>query len=118
MPLTDGLSVSIPAGATVNVLIGRPLEFTGVPTVVRLLTVADALGLNHQFLINQGANQMVPLAAGTPVNVAAVPGAGPKDDEDTMIPSFSSPAGARNQLNVTNTSGGAIVFRYRALMAS
>ncbi len=36
-----------------------------------------------KFLMNIAGDQRVPLAAGTPVNVASTAGAGPKDDEDT-----------------------------------
>jgi hypothetical protein len=112
--LIDGRSISIPANSTVNVFAGQPIELIGSPSTARLLAVADAAGLTMQWLMNIGGNQAVPVGAGTPVNVASAAGAGPKDDEDTVANDVPMPAGARNQLNVTNTTGGAIVFRYRA----
>jgi len=114
--LTDGLSISIAANSTVNVFQGRPIEFIGTPSVARILFNADAAGLNAQMLINVGGSQSAPIAAGTPVNVAAAAGAGPKDDEDTMATNVPLPAGARSQLNITNTTAGAVVFRYRAFI--
>jgi len=114
--LTDSLQTSIPANSTVNVILGRPIEFIGTPSVARLLAAGDALGLNMQWLINVGGNQLAPIAAGSTVNVASVAGAGPKDDEDTVATGVPIPAGARSQLNVTNTTAGAINFRYRAVI--
>jgi hypothetical protein len=114
--ITDGQSVSVAATTTTNVAIGRPIEFIGVASVMRLLLIADSAGQQGQLLINVGGNQIVPLAAGTPLNVAAAAGQGPKDDEDTVCPQVPIPAGARVQLNITNTTGGAVVSRYRALL--
>lgn len=112
--LTDGQSISIGANATVNVFSGRPIEFIGAPSVARLLCTADAAGLTMAMLINVGGVQSAPIAAGASVNVAAAAGEGPKDDEDTVATNIPLPSGSRNQLNITNTTGGAIVFRYRA----
>jgi hypothetical protein len=112
--LTDSLGVSIPANSTVNAFLGRPIEFIGQASVCRLLATADATGLSMQMLTNVGGQQMVPVASGTTVNVASAAGAGPKDDEDTVATGVPLPAGSRNQLNVVNSTGGAIVFRYRA----
>lgn len=112
--LTDSQQVTVGAGATTNLFLGRPIEFIGVASVARLLMAADALGVNCQWLINVGGTQLVPIAAGTTVNVASVAGAGPKDDEDQMATNVPIPAGARNQLNATNTSGAGIAVRYRA----
>lgn len=114
--LTDGLQVSIPANSTTNVFLGRPIEFIGVPSVGRLLLIGDAIGLQAQWLINVGGQQLVPIAASTPVNTSAAAGQGPKDDEDTMATNVAIPAGARNQLNITNTTGAAINVRYRAFL--
>lgn len=117
MALTDSKQVSIPANSTVNVFLGQPSEFLGVPSVGRLLATADAAGLNAQLLINVGGQQNVPIAAGSSLNVAAVAGAGPKDDEDQMATNIPYPAGSRNQLNITNTTGAAILMRYRHQIA-
>jgi hypothetical protein len=114
--LTDGQSISIGANATVNVFSGRPIEFIGTPSLARLLFNADAAGLTAAMLINVGGVQSAPIAAGTSVNVAAAAGSGPKDDEDTMATNIPLPAGSRNQLNITNTTGAAIIFRYRAFI--
>lgn len=114
--LTDGLQVSIPANSTVNVFAGRPIEFIGAPSVARLLAIADAIGVQIQWLINVGGQQLVPIAAGTSLNVSSAAGAGPKDDEDTYATNVAIPAGARSQLNITNTTGAAINVRYRAFI--
>lgn len=116
--LTDGVVATIPTGATVNVALSRPLEFVGTPSVLRrYLAVADAPGLLIQMLINVGGNQMVPISNGTSVNAAAAPGQGPKDDEDGLASDVPLPAGARTQINVTNTTVGDIIFRDRATLA-
>jgi len=114
--LTDSVQTSIPATTTTNVFLGRPIEFIGVASVARLLAVADAIGVNFQWLINVGGVQLAPIAAGTTANVSSVAGAGPKDDEDTVASGVAIPAGARSQLNVTNTTAAAINFRYRAII--
>lgn len=112
--ITDGTAVSIGAGATVNVFAGRPSEYLGTPSVMRLLANADAAGLNCQLLQNVGANQIAPIAGGASLNVAAAAGQGPKDDEDTIITNLPIPAGTRQAFNVTNTTGGAVIMRWRA----
>lgn len=112
--LTDSQSVSVAANTTSNLFLGRPIEFIGSPSVARLLITADAAGMQVQWLINVGGQQSVPIAAGTTINVASAAGAGPKDDEDVMAAGVPLPAGSRNQLNATNTTGGAIPTRYRA----
>lgn len=117
MALTDGATVSIPATSTVNVIAGHPLEFIGAASVARLLIDADAAGLTQQFLINVGGDQKVPVAAGASVNAAAAAGQGPKDDEDTVANNVPLPAGARSQWNITNTTAGAIITRWRAFIA-
>lgn len=114
--LTDSVQVLVAANTTTNLALGRPLEFIGVPSVARFLAVADAIGVQLQWLINVGGVQLVPIAAGSTLNVAAVAGAGPKDDEDTMATNVAIPAGARNQVNATNTTGAAINTRYRAII--
>jgi hypothetical protein len=114
--LTDSLQSSIGAGVTTNVFLGRPIEFIGVTSVARLLAVADAAGVNFQWLINVGGVQLAPIAAGSTANVASVTGAGPKDDEDTVASGVSIPAGGRSQLNVTNSGGSTTNFRYRAII--
>jgi len=114
--LTDGTSVSVPANGSINAFLGRPSEFIGAASIMRLLTVADAAGVQVQMLVNVGGVQSAPIAAGTSVNVSAVAGAGPKDDEDTVAPQVALAAGSRVQLNFTNTTGAAVVARYRALI--
>ncbi len=115
--LTDGQSVAIAAGATVNAFLGRPVEFLGVPCVMRLMLAADAAGVEAQLLINVGGTQLVPLAAGSSVNVSSAAGAGPKQDEDIVADSIAIPAGARLQLNLTNTGAASTNARYRAVVA-
>lgn len=114
--LTDSQSSSIAAGATVNMFLGRPIEFIGSASVARLLMAADAALMSVQWLINIGGEQKVPIASGTSVNVASSPGAGPKDDEDVMAAGIPMPAGSRNQLNVTNGAATATLTRYRAVI--
>ena len=115
--LTDGVQVSVPANSTVNAFLGRPVEFIGVASVMRLLAVADAIGVNMQVLVNVGGTQQAPIAAGASVNVAALAGSGPKDDEETVGPQIPLAPGSRCQLNFTNTTAGAINCRYRAILA-
>lgn len=112
--LTDSNAQSVAATTTVNMFLGRPIEFIGAPSIARLLMAADATEVSVQWLINVGGVQSVPVAAGTSVNVASVPGAGPKDDEDTLATNVPMPAGSRNQLNVFNQLGTATNVRYRA----
>jgi len=122
MPVsTLGTSVSVGAGATVNVALGTLLEFQGIPSVLNLWAVSDSVAatpITVQLLVNVGATQLVPIAAGTPANIAASAGAGPKLDEDQIAAQIALPQGSRVQLNVTNPAAGAIIFRWRATLAS
>lgn len=113
--LTDGQSVSVAAAATANLFAGRPIEFLGTPSNVTLLSAADAALQTCQVLINVGGQQLAPVAAGTPINVAPAAGQGPKNDED-VIATYAVPPGARSQFNVTNGSGAAVITRYRAII--
>lgn len=115
--LTDSRAVSIPATSTVNVFLGQPSEFLGIASVGQLHWTADAAGLNGQLLTNIGGQQNVPVAAGSTLNVASLAGAGPKEDEDMVATNIPYPAGSRNQLNITNTTGAAIIMRYRHKIA-
>lgn len=117
MALTDSRSVSIPANSVVNVFLGQPSEFLGAPSVGRLLWTADATGLTGQLLTNIGGQQNVPIAAGSSLNVASTAGAGPKEDEDQIATNIPYPLGSRNQLNITNGTGAAIIMRYRHYIA-
>lgn len=122
MPVaTVGTSASISAGATTNVALGTLLEFQGVPSVLNLWATSDAVAatpITVQLLVNVGATQLVPIASGTNVNIAASAGLGPKLDEDQIGANIALPAGSRVQFNVTNPASGAIVFRWRATLAS
>lgn len=114
----DGLAQSIPAGASVNLFQGRYPEFIGGanPSVMRLLANADAAGVTCQLTQNAGQTQLAPIAAGATLNVAAAAGQGPKDDEDTIIPAVTVPPNTRQAFIVTNTTAGAIIVRYRAIV--
>jgi hypothetical protein len=116
--LVDGRVFSVLANSTANIFAGQPMEFLGgnQPNVVRLLLVADAAGCTAQWLMNVGGTQNNPIGAGVPVNVAAAAGEGPKDDEDTISSAVAVPVGARSQLNITNSTGGNILVRYRAII--
>jgi len=122
MPVaTVGTSTSISANTTTNVVTGTLLEFVGVPSVLNLWATSDSVAatpITVQLLINIGATQIVPIAASSPVNIAASAGLGPKLDEDQIASNIALPAGARVQFNVTNPAGGAIVFRWRATLSS
>lgn len=121
--VTVGAAVSIGAGATVNVALGTLLEFIGVPSVLNLWVTADSIAtpttpLTAQLLVNVGATQIVPIAAGSSINAAAVAGKGPVLDEDQLAANIALPAGARVQLNVSNPTAGAVVTRWRATLES
>lgn len=122
MPVaTVGTSASIAATTTTNVVLGTLLEFIGVPSVLNLWATSDSVAatpITVQLLINVGATQIVPVAAGSPVNIATAAGLGPKLDEDQIAANIALPAGARVQFNVTNPAAGAIVFRWRATISS
>jgi hypothetical protein len=122
MPVaTVGGSSSISAGATTNVALGTLIEFIGTPSVLNLWATSDSVAatpITVQLLVNVGATQLVPIAAGTNVNIAASAGLGPKLDEDQIASQIALPSGARVQLNVTNPAAGAIVFRWRATLQS
>jgi hypothetical protein len=122
MPVaTIGTSVSVGAGATVNVALGTLIEFIGTPSILNLWATSDAVAatpISVQLLVNVGATQIVPIAAGSPVNIASGAGLGPKLDEDQIAANIALPQGARVQFNVTNPAAGAIVFRWRATLSS
>lgn len=117
MAITDGVAASVGAGATTNLFLGRASEFPGgsSPLTEQIFLTADALGVTVSMQQNVGSVPLAPVQSGTTVNVAAAPGDGPKLDEDLMG-TFAIPAGARQALNVTNTSAAAIVVRYRNFM--
>jgi hypothetical protein len=122
MPVaTIGTSVSVGGGATVNVALGTLVEFIGTPSVLNLWATSDSVAatpISVQLLVNVGATQIVPIAAGSPVNIAASAGLGPKLDEDQIAANIALPQGSRVQFNVTNPAAGAIVFRWRATLQS
>jgi hypothetical protein len=114
MAITDGVAASVGAGGTTNLFLGRASEFPGggAPLTEQLFITADALGVTVSMLQNVGGTPLAPVQAGTTVNVAAAQGEGPKLDED-LLGTFAVPVGARQALNVFNTTAGAIVVRYR-----
>jgi hypothetical protein len=122
MPLVSvGGSSSISAGATTNVFLGTLVEFIGTPSVLSLWATSDAVAatpITVQLLVNVGATQLVPIASGFNVNIAASAGLGPKLDEDQIAAQIALPAGARLQFNVTNPASGAVVFRWRGTLSS
>ena len=130
--LIDSQEISIPAGATVNVFAGRPVEFWGggQPGVMRLLLCSDPLiapggiaPLTVSMTQNLGGNQTAPITPGTTINAANATaaglglGVGPKDDEDTILPALPMPVGIRTSLNITNPGAAATIVRYRAIVA-
>ncbi len=122
--LVDSQAVSVPAGGTVNVFTGRPVEFWGggQPGVMRLLLTTDPpTAGNPAFTAsmtqNLGGNQTAPITSGTTINSAALVNEGPKDDEDTILPALPMPVGIRSSLLITNNGTAAVVVRYRAIVA-
>ena len=117
MAITDGVAASVGAGLTVNLFLGRASEFPGgnAPLTEQLFLDADATGITVSMLQNVGSTPLAPVQSGTTVNAATAPGVGPKLDEDLMG-TFAIPVGARQALNVTNTSAAAVVVRYRNFM--
>lgn len=114
MAVTDGVAQSIATGATANLFLGRLSEFPGgnQPLTEQIFLVADAAGCTCSLLQNIGSTPLAPVQSGTTVNVASAAGVGPKLDED-LLGTFPVPQGARQALNVTNTTAGAIIVRYR-----
>lgn len=114
MPLTDGVAASIAAGATTNLFLGRASEFPGGNQALtqQLFLDADAAGITVSMLQNVGSLPLAPIQSGTTVNASTAAGVGPKLDEDLMG-TFPVPVGARQALNVTNTTAGAVIVRYR-----
>jgi hypothetical protein len=114
--LVDGAETAVAIGATINLFLGRPIEFIGTPSVGKLLITADDPDVTMSWTINVGGVQHVPVAAGSVINVAPVTGGGPKEDEDIVIMNVPMPAGSRNQLSVTNTGAQATNVRYRVVI--
>lgn len=114
MPLTDGVAASVGAGLTTNLFLGRASEFPGGNAALteQLFVDADAPGVTVSMLQNVGSLPLAPIQSGTTVNAAAAAGVGPKLDEDLMG-TFPVPVGARQALNVTNTTAAAVIVRYR-----
>jgi hypothetical protein len=114
--LVDSAEVSIPAGATVNVFLGRPIEFIGAPSVASLAITGEAEFMTMTWTINVAGVQHVPIASGSTINAAPAGGVGPREDEDTVITNVPMPAGSRNSLAVFNGSAAAAPIRYRAVI--
>lgn len=117
MAITDGVAASVAAGATTNLFLGSASEFPGgnAPLTEQLFLTADAPGLTVAMLQNVGSTPLAPIQSGVTVNTAAAAGEGPKLDEDLMG-TFAIPVGARQALNVTNTTAAAVVVRFRNFM--
>src|ERR1700746_1410616 len=109
MAVTDGVSASVGIGATVNLFLGRLSEFPGgsTPLTEQLFVDADAAGCTVSMLQNIGRTPLGPIQSGTTINAATAAGVGPKLDEDLMG-TFPVPVGARQSLNVSNPTAGAI----------
>ena len=114
MAVTDGVAASVAAGATTNLFLGRLSEFPGgnTPLTEQLFVDADAAGITIAMLQNIGSTPLAPIQSGTTVNAASAAGLGPKLDED-LVGTFPVPVGARQALNATNTTAGAVIVRYR-----
>lgn len=114
MAVTDGVAASVAATSTTNLFLGRLSEFPGgnQPLTEQLFVDADAAGVTLSMLQNVGSTPLAPIQTGVTVNVATAAGIGPKLDEDLMG-TFPVPVGARQALNATNTTAGAIIVRYR-----
>lgn len=114
MAATDGVAASVAAGATTNLFLGRLSEFPGgnQPLTEQLFLDADAAGVTVSMLQNIGGTPLAPIQSGVTVNASTAAGVGPKLDEDLMG-TFPIPVGARQSLNVTNTTAGAVIVRYR-----
>jgi|SRR5215469_2976315 len=114
MAVTDGVAASVAAGATTNLFLGRLSEFPGgsTPLTEQIFADADAAGVTISMLQNVGSTPLAPIQSGTTLNAASAAGIGPKLDED-LLGTFAVPVGARQALNATNTTAGAVIVRYR-----
>ena len=114
MAVTDGVAASVAAGATTNLFLGRLSEFPGgsAPLTEQIFADADAAGVTISMLQNVGSTPLAPIQSGTTLNAASAAGIGPKLDED-LLGTFAVPVGARQALNATNTTAGAVIVRYR-----
>lgn len=97
--------VSIAANATVNVLAGKRYENLGNDSLITFFqTAASASNLRAELFCGNRAI----------VEVGFVSGANRIPQlEDMIIQDFSGFNGEKLQLNVTNTTAGAIVYFYR-----
>lgn len=94
----------IAANTTLNVLAGKRYENLGSDTLASLYAAGSALGLRVEFF---SGNRAV-------VESSAISAANRLPQlEDSMIEGFPGYAGEKLQMNVINTTGGAITFFYR-----
>lgn len=99
MPImTDSQSVA--ANSTVaNVVAGKPFEFVGRPSIVRVYATGSATGLNATVLIgglNIVQDQLISAANRFPIR------------PDDMFCDAAAPAGSRIVVSLRNTTGGAL----------
>lgn len=97
-------SVSIAANSTVNVLSGKRYENVGSDTLASFFAAGSALGLRMEFFA--GNRAVVESSAVSAAN--RIP-----QVDDLVISDFPAYAGEKLQLNISNTTGGALTFLYR-----
>lgn len=96
--MTDSQSVA--ANATVaNVLAGKPFEFVGRPSIVRVYCTSSAAGINATLLVGGVTavnDQQISAANRFPIR------------PDDMFVDAAAPAGSRLVLSFRNTTAGAL----------
>lgn len=97
-------SQSIAANSTVNVLSGKRYENVGMDTLASLFAAGSAAGLRMELFC--GNRAVVESSAVSTAN--RIP-----QLEDLIIADFPAFAGEKIQLNITNTTAGALTFFYR-----
>jgi hypothetical protein len=97
-------SQSVAANSTVNVLAGKRYENLGTDTLASLFASGSAAGLRMEFF--SGNRAVVESSAVSTAN--RLP-----QLEDLIIENFPGYAGEKLQLNVINTTSGALTFFYR-----
>lgn len=102
------ISEDVAAGATVNVLSQKRFENVARTGMITLAHTGAAAGLEAEFFVaDRNALERSPVGGANRV---------PQIPEDVAVDDVDAFQGEKLQLNVTNTSGGALVYQAKLIL--
>lgn len=102
------LNVSIGANATVNVLSGKRFENVGATGLLLLAQTGAAAGLEAEMFVAD-RNALEKGSVGAANRVPIIP-------DDVVVDDVECYLGEKIQLNIINTTGGAVVYQAKLIL--